>query len=52
MSTPITPNEKAAALDGHGDLNLVLRTTTVQPPRKDRTHVPYHISHAVHKPLV
>ena len=42
MPTPITPNEKAAALDGHGDLNLVLRTATAQSPRKDRTDV--HIS--------
>ena len=33
-----TLNETVAALDGHGDLYLVFRTTAVQPPEKDRTN--------------
>ncbi len=35
-------NEKAAAVRISDGLNLI-RTTTVQPPRKDRTDVYYHI---------
>ena len=35
MPSPMSPNETAAALDGRGDLDLVLRTTTASSHGED-----------------
>ena len=49
MPAPIL-KRKAAALDGHGDLDFVLRTTTTPSHERDSINDLYHTPRARRKP--